>query len=316
MSEPLVSVIVPNYNHAPFLRKRLESVFSQSYKNFEVIILDDCSVDNSQLILEEYRYNPKVIYFGLNSQPSGSTFRQWKEGLSHANGEWIWFAETDDFADHSFLTEMIGAVANKPNVGIVYCDSLIVDSETSTNEPLSEFKNKRLNTDKWTRSHEAAGRDELMDFLLKYGSVGNASAMLFKTRLFLEVNPFDKDFRLIGDKYAIAKMLNVADLAYLHKQLNYYRNPFNTKHSKEGPTYYYEQFLIFDWVLHHVSGIDLKKFYAAFHAVTSFSLIRDWSVDRVRIFWDLFRLNPGLLLKSVTWNVLRSFRLHRQAPLL
>ena len=43
---PLVSVIVPNYNHAPYLRQRLDSIFNQTFQDFEVIILDDCSTDN------------------------------------------------------------------------------------------------------------------------------------------------------------------------------------------------------------------------------------------------------------------------------
>ena len=44
---PLVSVIIPNYNHAPFLKERIDSVLNQTYQNFEVILLDDCSTDNS-----------------------------------------------------------------------------------------------------------------------------------------------------------------------------------------------------------------------------------------------------------------------------
>ena len=51
---PQVSVIVPNYNHAPYLRQRLDSIFNQNFQDFEVIILDDCSTDNSKEIIEEY----------------------------------------------------------------------------------------------------------------------------------------------------------------------------------------------------------------------------------------------------------------------
>ena len=51
---PLVSVIIPNYNHARYLEQRLESVFNQTYQNFEVIFLDDCSTDNSVELVKEY----------------------------------------------------------------------------------------------------------------------------------------------------------------------------------------------------------------------------------------------------------------------
>ena len=58
---PFISIIIPNYNHAPYLTERIESVLNQTYQNFEVIILDDCSTDNSREIIEKYANNPKVV---------------------------------------------------------------------------------------------------------------------------------------------------------------------------------------------------------------------------------------------------------------
>ena len=54
-----ISVIIPNYNHAVFLKERIESVLNQTYTNFELIILDDCSTDNSRDIIEFYRQHHK-----------------------------------------------------------------------------------------------------------------------------------------------------------------------------------------------------------------------------------------------------------------
>ncbi len=60
---PKVSVIMPNYNHARFLPKRLESIFNQTFRDYEVILLDDCSSDNSLEILRQYAYNPSVTFY-------------------------------------------------------------------------------------------------------------------------------------------------------------------------------------------------------------------------------------------------------------
>ena len=94
---PLVSVIVPNYNHARYLEQRLDSVFGQTYPNFEVIILDDSSTDNSLEIINRYKYNPHLSQIVVNKTNSGSVFKQWAKGLSLAKGEWIWIAESDDY---------------------------------------------------------------------------------------------------------------------------------------------------------------------------------------------------------------------------
>ncbi|MFM7682036.1 MAG: glycosyltransferase family 2 protein, partial [Bacteroidota bacterium] len=77
----LVSVIIPNYNHALYLKQRIDSVLQQTYPNFEVIILDDKSMDNSHEIIESYRNHPKVVHIEYKEINSGSTFKQWQKGL-------------------------------------------------------------------------------------------------------------------------------------------------------------------------------------------------------------------------------------------
>ena len=87
MRNPLVSVIVPNYNHARYLKQRLDTVFNQTYQNFEVIILDDKSTDNSLEIINQYKDNPHLSQIVVNEQNSGSPFKQWDKGIKLAKGE-------------------------------------------------------------------------------------------------------------------------------------------------------------------------------------------------------------------------------------
>src|SRR6187431_17527 len=100
MMLPKVSVIIPNYNHADFLMQRIVSILNQTYQDFELIILDDCSSDKSREIIEHYRTHPKVSHIVYNAENSGSTFKQWKLGLDYAKGDWIWIAESDDYCEN------------------------------------------------------------------------------------------------------------------------------------------------------------------------------------------------------------------------
>ena len=68
---PLVSVIIPNYNHDHYLKQRLDSVFNQTFQNFEVILLDDCSIDNNFEIVEQYKENPHLSQIVVNETISG-----------------------------------------------------------------------------------------------------------------------------------------------------------------------------------------------------------------------------------------------------
>lgn len=118
---PSVSVIVPNYNHAPFLRQRIESILSQTYQDFELILLDDCSTDGSQALLKEYSTHPKVSHLLLNDTNSGSPFAQWARGLSLAQGKWVWIAESDDYAEPTFLEEMLQAAERHAPCSVIAC---------------------------------------------------------------------------------------------------------------------------------------------------------------------------------------------------
>ena len=78
-------------------------MFNQTFQDFEIIFLDDCSTDNSKAIIEDFRLNPKVKHIIHNKANSGSTFEQWKKGIELSKGEYIWVAESDDVSDKGSL---------------------------------------------------------------------------------------------------------------------------------------------------------------------------------------------------------------------
>ena len=80
---PKVSVIVPNYNHERFLRRRLNSIYGQTYKNIEVILLDDCSSDQSRSLMDQdAAAHPEITRTLYNDVNSGSAFHQWAKGIT------------------------------------------------------------------------------------------------------------------------------------------------------------------------------------------------------------------------------------------
>src|SRR5437899_5669846 len=102
---PRVSVIVPNYNHARYLRKRIETVLAQTYQDFEVILLDDGSTDESREILSSYASGSRVRA-EFNERNSGPPFKQWNKGVGLAQGKYVWIAESDDYADPTVLERL------------------------------------------------------------------------------------------------------------------------------------------------------------------------------------------------------------------
>ena len=123
----------------------IESVLRQTLADIEVIYLDDASSDNGAEVMARYRSDPRLRVFS-NEVNSGNTFLQWKRGLEHCRGQYVWIAEADDYAHPQFLAELVGRLDRHPEIGVAYCQSWIVDEESRVLHPIS-------NTPKvWTRS--------------------------------------------------------------------------------------------------------------------------------------------------------------------
>ena len=105
---PRVSIIVPNFNHEPYLAQRLDSIFGQVEQDFELIFLDDASTDRSLEVFERYADDPRVRAV-FNETNSGCPFVQWNRGFELARGEFVWLAESDDFAEPDFLSALLAA---------------------------------------------------------------------------------------------------------------------------------------------------------------------------------------------------------------
>jgi len=121
---PLISVIVPNYNHAGFLHERFTSIRGQSFQDYELIVLDDASTDES---LATIRFELKDIPYHLiaNKLNSGSPCSQWIKGIKNARGKYIWIAESDDSCTADFLLKSLELM--EQGASLTYCRSSIVD---------------------------------------------------------------------------------------------------------------------------------------------------------------------------------------------
>jgi glycosyltransferase involved in cell wall biosynthesis len=308
MHRPKVSVIIPNCNHARYLEQRIESVLHQSFTDFEVILLDDHSTDGSREVIGRYATHEKISAILFNEKNSGTPFKQWQRGVELACGEWIWIAESDDYADKTFLEKMIQAIGNRRDIGLAYCDSYIVQNGAVQNQTFIPIKNTRHKTTRWSRDYVDEGVAEIQDYLLADGTINNTSAVLFNSKALRDANPFDVQFRLIGDKYTFIKVLAKSCILYVAETLNYYRDPFNSKHADKSTRFFYEHFLVFDWVYRNIEVSNKRRFFDAFYSNTRVSLFRNWNREKILVYWMLWRRNRYLLTKNVGYNFIEAFR--------
>jgi len=122
---PKVTVYMPNYNYGRFIRQAVDSVFAQTFDDFELIIIDDGSSDDSHEIIESYADNPKVIT--IYQQNKGLNVTN-NIALRAARGEYIIRLDPDDWFEEHALQVLAGALDREPEAGLVFPDYYHVDS--------------------------------------------------------------------------------------------------------------------------------------------------------------------------------------------
>lgn len=227
---PKVSVIVPNYNHAPYLEKRLQSILDQTYQDFEIIFLDDASKDNSLEIFSKFSDDSRICSI-INKSNSGSPFKQWNKGLEKARGEYIWIAESDDYAAPIFLETLVAFLDSNPQVGLAYCQSYIVD-EKSNILKTNHWRTDELSRTRWQDDFINNGIDECKEYLCTKNTIPNASAVLFRKNLLNKVGITEQEMSLCGDWMTWIKVLFKSNIAYSSQILNYYRNHCSSARKK------------------------------------------------------------------------------------
>lgn len=286
----MVSVIIPNYNHASYLKQRIDSVLNQTYTDIEVIILDDCSTDNSRNIIENYRNDKRISNIIYNDVNSGSVFRQWNRGIGLSHGEYIWIAESDDWCEHNLLeTLMEGLNANR-NCVLAYCQSYCInDNDTirfqSNHRQLKEYVN---------------GRNFITEHMLPRNPVFNASMAVWKKDAYALISKEYMNYTLSGDYLFWIELCTTGDVFISGKLLNYLRmhgDNVGERSFKEGLNFLemvplLQSLLRREIISQHNYAKTIKKEYTAFKLIE-----KELPEHNVRAIKKIFFFNIGAASK-------------------
>ncbi|MBN2644200.1 MAG: glycosyltransferase [Desulfuromonadaceae bacterium] len=138
---PEVSVIIPAYNAAAYLAKALQSLARQTYQNFEIIVVDDGSTDNSTVIVQRF---PNVRYHYQENQGEAAARNK---GMELARGQFLAFLDADDWYEPSKLEKQVRFLHQHPHMDVVYCDFRTYDEKSGRYSvlPAEPYQPERAN---------------------------------------------------------------------------------------------------------------------------------------------------------------------------
>ncbi len=204
-----VSVIIPVYNVEEYLPKCLDSIVNQTYKNLEIVCVNDCSPDNCDKILQDYANRDKRIKI-VNREKNGGLSAARNTGMDAATGEYIYFIDSDDWIDLDYIEQMVIAALDS-NVEIVLNTSILFHENELEPVPFTPNNTQNFVQNKFLNAQSCI-----------FNIIWNTWAYLWKKSFLDRIRARFPEGYVIEDMYFQATTLPFLDKIYVIRKSNYH----------------------------------------------------------------------------------------------
>lgn len=211
---PLISVLVPSYNHSRYLRATIESVWRQTYRNIELIVVDDASTDGSiELIQELMQISPIPMRVHFNDKNEG-VIPTVHKAFSLATGDLVSFFASDDVYAPSAFDDSVKLLLEDPEVQVVFANGLVMKESGEFGNTIHDERVKRL---------LSCTPQEILKYLYTHSSPFFLQTALIRRSLIADRDPMDK-YVLADDWLTNIRIFEkFPKTAFLDKIVFYYR---------------------------------------------------------------------------------------------
>jgi len=220
---PLVSVIIPVYNAEKYIKKTLESVLVQSFKDYEVIVVDDGSTDHTPAILDPFK--DKITY--IRQENSGGPASPRNSGILAAKGKYIALFDSDDIMFEKKLEKDIQILKNNPDVSLLFSNFILLENEVPRSYSWFEKENvkKIINTIPrvQTGATSYCFTRPVYDEILQNNFIGTSTVVVKKSDI-VDTGLFDESLIVIEDRDMWLRLSKAGKIfAFNTEVLSYYR---------------------------------------------------------------------------------------------
>jgi len=204
LNNPIVSVILPVYNAETYVSDTIQSILNQSFQNFELIIINDCSTDNSLSVIQKFQ-DPRIII--INNERNLKLIKTLNRGIQHAKGKYIARCDADDIFDKNRFEKQVHFLEKNPEIGVLGTDAWIIDQNNFILKTTYNFPSQPIE----------------LDIRLKNASPFFHPSVMFRKNLVNFTGPYSEDFLHVEDYALWLNLFSKTKLANLNDRLIYYR---------------------------------------------------------------------------------------------
>lgn len=259
---PRVSVVLPNYNYARYLDERIRSILTQTFRDFELVVIDDASTDESLEVIQAFE-DPR-IRLHVRPENSGKVYASWNEGLQYCSGDLVLFAGADDAAEHTMLEKLVAPFEADSALGFSHCRLVLIDAEgkvisTQMGLPASAA----FITEDLCRDYSAPSPLEWQRLMVT-NFIWNASGVLFNRAALESVGVFDDNLIIAADWLTYMTIARKYNVAYVGEPLNAFRQLQKSVSKRlQGARLMEEIYICLTRQEPYLSGPDDRRYYEA-----------------------------------------------------
>lgn len=215
MRNPKVSVIMASYNHEKYITRAIESVIAQTYDNWEMFIIDDCSSDNSAQLIEQYQSSKIKFFQAKENRGPIFTFNQL---LEKAQGAYVAILGSDDVWYPDKLQKQVNYMENSPHIGACFSHAQFIDEKGNIYLDSDEVE---FNINIFNQSDRTQG--ECFRYFFEYGNYFCHPSSIVRSSIINEIGKFDYRFRQLHDYHYWVRLLQKYPVHVIQEPLLYYR---------------------------------------------------------------------------------------------
>lgn len=282
----MISIVTPTFNRKEMLKDVIESVKSQTYTDFELIIVDDCSSDGTEQMMTAYKDDPRIHYF-RNQKNMGPGFNR-NFGFKQAKGDYVIFMDDDDYyTDSHFFEKAVNAFETNKGKKLAF---------VSANAYVDYLKTgKRVNAN-IGHTGFISGTDFLLNLKIKYNKPQSTFTTLFSREVLLEADLLNME--MVNDYAIYLRALLFGDVYILEDRIGVYR-----MHDNNISSHIERDFLIQNleeraWVKEHMTGKVPNTSIQRWWKIQMLTLIKYYLIGSSPKFKDGFSVAKWIIGKS------------------
>jgi glycosyltransferase involved in cell wall biosynthesis len=303
MRKNKVLVLVPSYNHGKFIKERIDSILGQDFQNYDLLIIDDASSDDTADYLSTLKGENLTVR--IREENSGSPFTAWADAATFGDYDYIWIAESDDVSYPEFLSKAISSLESDTDGVLYYTNSWYIDQFSEKIGHTLPYLRQHFSDLKWDQPFQLNGLEFNNRSQIYGNAVPNMSSAVMRMASFrASLDPSMNRYKLAADWFFVGRVASTGNVHFDPWDGNQFRQHGRTSRAETNLERRIFEYYAAIMTIGHFRGVAAQNLGLSMKRCTAMFLHERASVFRfIRV---AFKMDPSMASKVIFYILSRT----------